>query len=447
MPKKRNSQLSNHTKNHSFSSVPSVDYKKRLNSFYKELKFLTFMSNKHEIARQDVLLTPDGPIELYRRDSNGKERYVHKNNLPKISDRSSRSFLNKISSSIDNYSKHSSTLFDDRSIYDSFASRSSIRDSIRDQNGQYGIAFDWYDPVGDTRILHEDVEVLPTRERSTFMSGNYDNYRLSYSSPPPRSSRAISYYSDEEDSSERFFNKHNYDIYEYYEYEVDDEDGKPRRFYSSRRRRSCRSPTPVPPIPIAKHGRRPHKIISYIDYDTYDNPKYEGVKFRHKPKNNRKSSQLQIEERPDTLSTSPKGKELWKKVDKLAQNERSNDASVHKEDTGSSKNKNNRNYDDNFILRESNKPDNEGEKPSFWGNLSLPQEVTVQQEAPIYSIPNVEKNSGDNNGKSSNNIVNFRNNFKKRAPIKSAMKIASEMVDSNKNSSTFDDLPGNNAQR
>jgi hypothetical protein len=83
MPKKKNFLIPNqHIQSQRFS-----EYKERLDNFYRDLKYMTFMSDKHEIARQDVLLTPKGPVELYRRDMNGREKFMRENKLPKIKDR------------------------------------------------------------------------------------------------------------------------------------------------------------------------------------------------------------------------------------------------------------------------------------------------------------------------------------------------------------------------
>jgi hypothetical protein len=461
MPKKKNFLIPNqHIQSQRFS-----EYKERLDNFYRDLKYMTFMSDKHEIARQDVLLTPKGPVELYRRDMNGREKFMRENKLPKIKDRSSRSYINKISNSQDNYSRHSSIPIYDHSIYNSLEnSRSSAL--LRD-NGRYGLAFDWYSPQGRiSQVLHEDVEVLSTRPTSR------GTHKYSYS---PISSRAVSYYGDDyydtysHYSDDEIFNKENYDIYEYYEYEVDDEDGKPKRFFSSRRRKSERSLTPVPPIPLASKNRKPRKIVSYIDYDSHDNPKIQKVVYRHKKKDQNKESssplKLQIEERP---ASSPKGKELWKKVDNYSQNDSMNyfeeNLNVAKEVPV--KNANISSFDENFILKENNSTlannqQNNHPKSNFWGNIRLSptfqegdqQELHLEQKnqqneqenEPIYSFTNVTKGAENKN----DSMINFRQNFKKRQPIKSAMKIASEIADYNSNnkSSKFDDIPGNNAVR
>ena len=489
MPKKRNISFLNSLKSNQSTETTASrisDYKRRLNSFYKELKFLTFMSDKHEIARQDVLITPDGPVELYRRDMNGKERFVSKDRLPKIKDRNSRSFIEKISINQDDYSRHSSIPIYDQSIYDSLEASRSSAIFRNPSNNRYGLAFDWYNPTGRlSQVLHEDVEVLPSRRK------HKDKYRLSHS---PQSSRALSYYSENfyDDYSdlaeeEKIFKKNNYDIYEYYEYEVDKENGKPS-FYSSRRRRSNRSLTPVPSIPLSRNSRKPRKIVSYIDYDTHDNPSLQKVVFRHKKNKNKdraSPSKLQIEERPQSIGSSPKGKELWKKVDVYSQSERLNNEPARVLE--------NKNYDENFILKENNNSKiethqqdfrREGHRDSqplsnFWGNITLPpihqedeekqkeeshlnkqnqknqqqlqQQSRYQNNEPADSLITNKPSKSDD--QKNDSIVNFRHNFKKRPPIKSVMKIASEMADHNngkneKNSSSkFDDIPGNNALR
>ena len=169
---------------------------------------------------------------------NGREKFIRKEKLPKIKDRSSRSFIDRISNNQDNYSRHSSIPLYDHSIYDSLEnSRSS---AILRDNGRYGLAFDWYSPRGRiSQVLHEDVKVLETRPTRR------EKHKYSYS---PVSSRAISYYGNDDYydnyshySDDKIFNKENYDIYEYYEYEADGKDGKPTRFFSSRRHTSDRS--------------------------------------------------------------------------------------------------------------------------------------------------------------------------------------------------------------
>ena len=437
------------------------EYKQRLNNFYRELKYLRFMSDKHEVARQDVLLTPEGPVELYRRDMNGREKFIRKEKLPKIKDRSSRSFIDRISNNQDNYSRHSSIPLYDHSIYDSLEnSRSS---AILRDNGRYGLAFDWYSPRGRiSQVLHEDVKVLETRPTRR------EKHKYSYS---PVSSRAISYYGNDDYydnyshySDDKIFNKENYDIYEYYEYEADGKDGKPTRFFSSRRHTSDRSLTPVPPIPLATKNRKPHKIVSYIDYDTHDDPKIQNVVLRHKKKdrNNKITPlELQTDERP---TSSPKGKELWKKVEKYSQNDRLNYSQENlniPNETPMIKDANISSFDSNFILKENNQQDNwrsdNQSKSNFWGNITLPPKFqqenqtepnqliqqNEQENEPVYSFTNVIKETENKN----DSMVNFRHNFKKRQPIKSAMKIASEMADHNNNGSKFDDIPGNNAIR
>ena len=259
------------------------------------------MSDKREIARQDVLLTPKGPVELYRRDANGKEKYIRSNSVLNI-DHKSKSLIDKI------YSR--GTLYDDYSVYGSNASRSSSL--YRDPKGRYGVAFDWYDTVGArTEVLHEDVEVLPSRR------SHYDTYKSSYAVPN-------SYQSDDSTyDDEGLFNKRDYNIYQYYEYEVEDEDPRFRRKQSPRKRtivrsmRDSRSPTPIPPIAPARHSRRARKIISYIDYDTQNetNNKNNVVKYRNK---NERVISLQEGNKSPSLSSSASGKELWKKVDKYS---------------------------------------------------------------------------------------------------------------------------------
>jgi hypothetical protein len=284
----------------------SDNYANRLRKFYDDLSFNSFMNKRKEIARQDVMITPDGPVEIYRRDTNGVERRISttRRNRP-------------------NRQVRSSDVYDGCYGYE-YGHHNAY--SSGQHSGQI-MPFDWYSKSARTNsnVLYEKVEVLPDRHhrptrrhhQSHVYDGLYERHLRPDYSPTIYNTffnsdflRSNSHYEDLKRSEYDRYNRQYYDVYEYYEYEDDDEDNDGKYIHHDdhhrqRRRRGARDHHRQQ---RDRHdGNHVKSTIEYVDYDGnhLDTTSSSEANSRRNSKNRQNNNDL---------SSSSSGKVLWRQT-------------------------------------------------------------------------------------------------------------------------------------
>lgn len=285
--------------------IYSNSYRNNLNKFYSKLMYKQYMSNKQEIARQDVILTPEGPVELYRRDINGAEKVLDPNDYELIK----RQYKTKFD--FTEYLAKSNNYYNGNVI--NYPHK-------RQPRRQQRHAFDWYDKVSSKySIIDEKVQVLPNK---------YDNYydnedeisRKSYYSPRRRySSRSSSsrrryrsgsrydddIYDDYSNSYSSGRRSSEYDVYEYYEYDDDySRSSRSSSRYNRERRDSAASSSRTPPSPPPRHRRR-RIPKAYVEYDSYEYKREEPEPVYPRPRAKKSSLRPHVVSE-DRFSNGPK---------------------------------------------------------------------------------------------------------------------------------------------
>jgi hypothetical protein len=290
--KKRNSS---HKKPGSYSKTQFNNYAEHLKRFYDGLRFAKYMEKRKEIARQDIMITPDGPVELYRRDINGMERVAppHRHN-PAASRFYPHNRLGSTAGFIDS----------NQSVNHGYYPTAFRR---HQQHYNQSMPFDWYDR-SDSRsnIVYEKVEVLPDRHHNERgprrHHRSHGSRHLRPDSPTLYNTffnseflRSNSYYEDLKRAEYDRYNSKYYDVYEYYQYEDDLSDSD---YYDDNRDR-----------------RRPNRWycnareVNYIDYDRNG-----GDTTSSSQNNSRNNSKIRNRNDVSNLSSSSSGKVLWRQT-------------------------------------------------------------------------------------------------------------------------------------